>query len=289
MANEAYTDLPEEDEQAGGVCMTYWLDLFTPYTWLRFQDHGADISGFRPRQRKTAFGRVKQGDKFLCYLVRLSRWCGVLNVSSDAFEDTTPIFADENDPFPIRFKVAPVILLDFEHSIPIELPALWNNLSFTKNLVAGSFGWAQSARMRQSLFEIATADGELICRLLKEQSIAKQRYELDAADRRHIAQRMVVRTETGEIEVEVPEREEQIIAPTPVEVDQEIKASIKMQANVAQLGAILGFNIWVPPGDRGRVSEALPSQYHNKLITTLPLNYDSATLKTIENIDVIWL
>jgi hypothetical protein len=91
-------------------------------------------------------------------------------------------------------------LLDFEHSIPIELPALWNNLSFTKNLVAGSFGWAQSARMRQSLFEIATADGELICRLLKEQSIAKQRYELDEADRRHIAQRMVVRTETGEIE-----------------------------------------------------------------------------------------
>jgi hypothetical protein len=221
--------------------MTYWLDLFTPYTWLRFQDHGADISGFRPRQRKTAFGRVKQGDKFLCYLVRLSRWSGVLDVSSDAFEDTTPIFADENDPFPIRFRVAPVTLLDFEHSIPIELPALWNNLSFTKNLVAGSFGWAQSARMRQSLFEIATADGELICRLLKEQSIAKQRYELDEADRRHIAQRMVVRTETGEIEVEVPEREEEIIAPAPVEVDQEIKASIKMQASAQSSASTFGF------------------------------------------------
>ena len=62
-----------------------------------------------------------------------------------------------------------------------------------------------------------------------------------------------------------------------------------MQANVAQLGAILGFSIWVPPSDRGRVLEALPSAYHNKMITTLPLNYDAATLKTIENIDVIWL
>jgi hypothetical protein len=62
-----------------------------------------------------------------------------------------------------------------------------------------------------------------------------------------------------------------------------------MQANVAQLGAILGFNIWVPPSDRGRVSEALPSQYRIKLTTTLPLDYDTATLKTIENIDVIWL
>jgi hypothetical protein len=268
--------------------MTYWLDLFTPYTWVRFQDHGADISGFPPRQRNTAFGRVKQGDKFLCYLLRLSRWCGVLEVASDAFEDTTPIFADENDPFPIRFRVTTVISLDFEHSIPIGSPALWNNLSFTKNIVAGSVGWAQLAHMRQSLFEIPTTDGELIYRTLQEQSSAKQRYELDAVDRRHIAQRMVVRTETGEIAVEVPEREEEI-APEPVEVDQEIKASIKMQANVAQLGAILGFNIWVPPGDRSRVSEALPSQYHNKLITTLPLNYDTATLKTIENIDVIWL
>jgi hypothetical protein len=209
-----------------------------------------------------------------------------------AFEDATPIFADENDPFPIRFKVTPDILLDFEHSIPIEVPELWNKLSFTKHLVVGSFGWAQSAGLRQSLFEISTPAGELICRTLQEQSIAKKRYELDAADRRHIAQRMVVRTETGEIEVEVPEREEKEkeaeIAP-PVEVDQEIRASIKMQANVAQLGAILGFNIWVPPGDRGRVSEALPSQYRSKLTTTLPLNYDTATLKTIENIDVIWL
>jgi hypothetical protein len=272
--------------------MTYWLDLFTPYTWGRFQDHGAKITGFRPRQRKTAFGRVKQGDKFLCYLVKLSRWSGILSVSSDAFEDTTPIFADENDPFPIRFNVIPELLLDFEHSVPVEVPELWKNLSFTKHLTAGSFGWAQLAGLRQSLIEVSTADGELICRVLQEQSAAKKRYDLDAADRRHIAQRMVVRTESGEIEVEVPEREEKekgAEIAQPVEVDQEIRASIKIQANVAQLGAILGFNVWVPASDRGRVSEALPSQYHIKLAATLPLNYDTATLKTIENIDVIWL
>lgn len=272
--------------------MTYWLDLFTPYTWGRFQDHGATISGFRPRQRKTAFGRVKQGDKFLCYLVKLSRWCGVLTVASDAFEDTSPIFADENDPFQIRFKVVPDILLDFEHSIPIEVPELWKELSFTRHLVIGSFGWAQSAGLRQSLFEISSADGTLILQTLQEQSNSRKRYELDAADRRHIAQRMVVRTETGEIEVEVPEREEkgkQVETTPPAEADQEVKASIRMQANVAQLGAILGFNVWLPPGDRIRVSEALPTQYRGKLITTLPLNYDTATLKTIENIDVIWL
>lgn len=156
--------------------MTYWLDLFTPYTWTRFQDHGADISGFRPRQRKTAFERVKKGDKFLCYLVKLSRWCGLLDVSSDAFEDTTPIFADESDPFPIRFRVSPTAMLDFEHSVPINIPELWNNLSFTKDLVAGSFGWAQSARMRQSLIQVPDIDGELICRVLRRQAVEKQSY-----------------------------------------------------------------------------------------------------------------
>jgi hypothetical protein len=153
--------------------MHYWLDLFTPYTWTRFQDHGADISGFRPRQRKAAFGRVKKGDKLVCYLVKLSRWCGVLEVLSDAFEDTSPIFADENDPFPIRFKVKPEVTLDFELSIPIEIPALWNNLSFTKSIIAGSFGWAQTARLRQSLIQLQDGDGELLCRHLKQQTIEK--------------------------------------------------------------------------------------------------------------------
>jgi predicted RNA-binding protein with PUA-like domain len=72
--------------------MNYWLDLFTPYTWTRFRDHGATISGFRPRQRRTAYERIKPGDYLLCYLVKLSRWSGVLEVVSEAFEDSAPIF-----------------------------------------------------------------------------------------------------------------------------------------------------------------------------------------------------
>jgi hypothetical protein len=43
--------------------MKYWLDLFTPFTWERFKEHGAVISGFRPRQRKIAYQRIKTGDK----------------------------------------------------------------------------------------------------------------------------------------------------------------------------------------------------------------------------------
>ena len=83
--------------------MDYWLDLFTPYTWMRFQEYGANVSGFRPRQRKAAFERIKQGDWLICYLVKLSRWCGILEVTSEPYEDSSPVFAEANDPFPIRF------------------------------------------------------------------------------------------------------------------------------------------------------------------------------------------
>ena len=206
---------------------------------------------------------------------------------SNAFEDTTPIFADDNDPFVIRFHVNPTVIFDFEHSIPIEVPELWNNLSSTRNLTVGSFGWAQSAGLRQSLVEINNTDGELVERMIRDQVTQQRVYALDAADRRHIGQRTVVRTETGEVEVEVPEREE--IVPGPGGDDREIRASIRTQANLAQLGIILGFNIWIPPGDRARVSEALPTEYRSRLANALPLNYDNTTLRTIENIDVIWL
>jgi hypothetical protein len=264
--------------------MTCWLDLFTPYTWTRFQAHGASVSGFRPRQRRAAFERVKPGDLLLCYVVKLSRWSGVLEVAGTAFEDNTPIFADENDPYTIRFNVVPKVMLDFEYSIPID--KLWDRLSFTKDLVRGSVGWGQTAKLRQSLVRIEDADGQVITSALAKQAQVKSTFQLDAADRRHIASRTIVRTEKGEVEVEVPDREQEELAyETPVE----LKTSLKVQAKVAQLGASLGFSIWVPPSDRGRITELLPATYHPNLLTSLPINYDRATLKTIENIDVIWL
>ena len=227
---------------------------------------------------------MKTGDVFLCYLVKLSRWCGVLEVISPAFEDHTPIYAVENDPYPIRFKVNPKVMLNFEHAILIE--ELWDRLSFTRDLVRGSVGWAQAARIRQSLLRMADDDGQVIASALLEQTHTKRAFELDAADLRHISQRTVVRTEKGEVEVEVPDRdEEQSTDEPPVE----LRASLKVQAKVVQLGATLGFSIWVPPSDRGKIAELLPATYHASLANTLPLNYDAATIKTIENIDVIWL
>jgi EVE domain len=164
--------------------MQYWLNLFTPYTWTRFKEKGANVSGFGSRQHKAAFERVKKGDLLLCYLVKLSRWCGVLEVAGDAFKDATPLFADTNDPFTIRFKVKPKIILDFAQSVPIQEPELWQELSFTRTIAINKSSWA--VKLRQSLVQLASDDGSLINRVLERQTHSKRDYPLDASDRRQI-------------------------------------------------------------------------------------------------------
>src|ERR1700761_203737 len=121
--------------------MNYWLDLFTPHTWNRFRAHGASITGFRPSQRRIAFEDVKPGDLLICYIVKISRWSGLLEVTSGAFEDDTPIFESTSDPFSVRFKVSPRVALDFERAIPMKSEPLWHQLSFTRDLDLGEFGW----------------------------------------------------------------------------------------------------------------------------------------------------
>jgi hypothetical protein len=125
--------------------MRYYLDLFTPETWAAFRKHGGEIRGFREKQRKSA-ERIEPGDIFLCYLVRVSRWCGVLQITSKSFTDTTPIFLNP-DPFVVRFRVKPLITLDLEQSIPMLDESVWSQVSFTEGI--------KRCRRMGSVFEFA--------------------------------------------------------------------------------------------------------------------------------------
>jgi hypothetical protein len=64
--------------------MNYWSDLFTPETYEGFSKSDRRISGFRESQRTMA-EKVQPGDKFICYMVRMSRWIGVLEVLRGRF------------------------------------------------------------------------------------------------------------------------------------------------------------------------------------------------------------
>lgn len=91
--------------------------------------------------------------------------------------------------------------------------------------------------------------------------------------------------------VEVPDDESdddagEIAAPAE---EESFRESHKVQALLATIGARMGFRIWIPPADRQRVLAHVDDGIAKALLKLLPLNYDENTLKTIEQIDVIWL
>jgi hypothetical protein len=268
--------------------MNYYLDLFTPETWAAFRAHGAKVSGFRERQRKTA-ERVSPGDKFLCYLVKLSRWCGILEVKSKVFVDSSPIFTDP-DPFVMRFDVAPIVVLDLEKSIPILEDEVWLNLTLTRGLEKGVLGWAQHANLRASLRQISDADGRFLSDLLMKQSSVLRTYELSPQDKQRIGLKGSIRTVDRAVIVEVPAEDVDVPKEEELQPQAEItRTSHKIQAMLARIGAEMGFRIWVPRSDKQKVIDEMSHELQGAFIDALPLNYDDTTLKTVEQIDVIWL
>jgi predicted RNA-binding protein len=53
--------------------MAYYLDLYSPDTYETFSATDRTITGFRKRQINIA-KKIVPGDKFICYLTKLSRW-----------------------------------------------------------------------------------------------------------------------------------------------------------------------------------------------------------------------
>jgi hypothetical protein len=266
--------------------MSYFIDLFSPETYEAFSRSDRSVSGFRMRQRNVA-ERIGPGDNFACYMTKASRWIGMLEVLSKPFIDDGPIFYPQNDPFVVRFKVRPVIWLERDLTIPIHEPSVWQGLSFTKDLERGSLGW--TAMVRGSLRQLKEADGRLLEQLMRRQEAAGTRYPIEDAQFKKWTAHQVRRLDKI-VSVSVPETEdEEQSHPSPHPDDiAEPRESIAVQALLADLGAAMGMRVWIPRSDRTRV-EAAMSNDGTSLLDNLPLNYDDTTLKTIEQIDVLWL
>ena len=136
------------------------------------------------------------------------------------------------------------------------------------------------------------ADGGYLVELLQKQQSDPTSYPLTDKDKRQLARKSRVRTLDREVEIEVPDDEDDA-ALASVVADATpapgIRESIQMQAKVAQIGIDMGFRIWVPRNDKARVLELIPPAMHETFLESLPLNYDDTTLRTVEQIDVLWL
>jgi hypothetical protein len=264
-----------------GAKVAYYLNLFSPETYEIFSASDRSVSGFRRRQYNAA-QKIHPGDKLICYVTKLSRWIGILDVSSECYiDEVNQIYAETDDPFIVRFKVNTTIWLDLTKAVPIREDEVWETLSFTKGQPKNSSSW--TGKLRASLTPVSQKDGKFLEEILIKQARDPRLFPIEEKEYRRIMTPRVHRVGKT-VAVSIPED-----ADKEVHIESDIpRESIRIQALLAEIGDKMGYSIWIPANDRSQViSEWKAGQ--NKLIDRLPLNYDLATLRTIEQIDVLWL
>lgn len=264
--------------------MAYYIDLFSPETYQAFINSNQDVSGFRERHRGIA-SAVKPGDKLICYMTKLSRWVGVLEVSESFFIDDTPIFIHPIDPFMIRFKVNAHVWLTPENAIPINEDICWGHLSFTKGLPKKSLAW--TGMVRGSLRKLDDEDGKYLEGILFQQLENPKKYKLSEGESKK-SKLSIVNTADSQVIVSVPDDEKDSKGTTKQQKTEQ-NESIKIQAMLAKIGERMNLKIWLPRSDRQKILEIWHPEEKSCLLERLPLNYDDVTLRTIENIDVLWI
>jgi hypothetical protein len=262
--------------------MTYWLNLFTGRTWQEFQKAGASISGFREHNWNRAKD-IKPGDIFLCYMVGVKRWVGLLELASGRFRDETPIFSEEV--FPVRFQVKPLVMLPADHGVPMEM--LRGRLSFyPADLTTAKW----SGHVRSSPTRYKENDGAAIVAALND---AQRNPVSRAVDKRQLgrsANLYKTKLKIGDQEIErvvsiPPGEEDEVEAPVAIGAP----THSEIQWRLLDLGSQMGLDVWAPKRDRGRSWKLKTIGDVARMRDRLPTQFDYQTNRTIEEIDVLWL
>jgi hypothetical protein len=261
----------------------YWLDLFTPQTWDEFIKAGSLISGFRD-SRWSYVQKMQKGDYLLCYLTGVGRWVAILEVTSTKpFKDTAPIWKD--DVFPCRIKVKSVAELTPETGVPVR--DMKDVLSAFKTAKADSYSLAWTGKFRGSPTKWSQADGEAVVQAVLGAQKNPVKRPIDPAKLKY-RPKPAIATKLGP--VTVPESETAgEPAKAPSEAAKESTAHTEIQSLLLQLGCEMGFDIWVAKNDRSRSHEGKKFAEFPKMKAALPSQFDDATNRTIELIDVLWL
>jgi hypothetical protein len=263
-------------QKADEVKRCYWLDLFTGVTWEQFRKRGGSTSGFRASRWNTV-QKISKGDYLLCYLTGISRFIGICEVTSEAFrKEERDIWIDED--FPCRLGVRQIVELTPETAIPVL--ELRDQLTYFRNLKSPH---AWSGYFRSSPAKMRQADGEAVIKALIE---AKGNPIPRPFDPRKLKYRpKMLRAEIGAVTVPGANEEEE----PPVKEESTPTEHTEIQWHLLKLGVDMGFDVWVARNDRKKEFKRNNFSDLPSLKASLPLQFDEATNKTIELIDVLWL
>lgn len=267
----------------------YWLDLFTGTTWEEFLQAGGTVSGFRARMKKTV-QQIQPDDILLCYMTGVKRWVGALRVTGPS-RDISDIWSIAE--FPARVAVEVIIALSAEQGVPMD--ALQGKVDFYEGPKdQGKFkAFLRGSPRRFKRFE----DAELILELLRD---AKSNPVARPVDPRKLARKPLFVTQekrgrkTIVTKVSIPDSEpedvcEDLRQSNTEPVEQASSKHTEIQYHLLQLGAEMGFDIWVARNDRGRTCYGISLGEMPRMVTELPTQFNEATNRTIELIDVLWI
>ena len=264
--------------------MTYWLDLFTGTTWEEFKAYGAGVSGFRKRMHN-AVERIQSGDILLCYLTGVMRWVGALEVQGRS-RDKRNIW--QFDEFPERLSVKPLVLLAPEHGVPME--ELEAKVDFYRSR-ADRPGFNGFLRMSPNRFK-RQSDGDLILRLLEA---AEKQPITRTVDPKKLARKPFYTADskrgkkTVTTVVSVPDADDAAVEDTEKDVPSVTTRHTEIQHALLTLGRDMGFELWVARNDRSKMWAGAALGKMEGMVEVLPTQFNEATNRTIELIDVLWL
>lgn len=261
--------------------MKYWLNLFTWNTWQEFIASGGNISGFRDRRWRTV-KQMQEGDYLLCYMTGLSRFFAIFEVTGEPFRDTTPIWHEAL--FPARVPVRVILALEPQYAVPVK--SLGDRLSYFQNMKTPH---AWSGHFRGSPIEESPDDARVIVEALRK---AQAKPEYREFDPRKLERRVPV-YEAEEGVVTIPENDEtdevDEIPTVGASADSADVTHEEIQWRLLNLGSEMGLHVWVARNDRSRSYNGRPFESIPRLRRSLPNQFDDATNRTIELIDVLWL
>jgi EVE domain len=213
--------------------------------------------------------QIKPGDYFLCYLTGVSRFIGVLEVTSEPYWDETPIWEDEV--FPCRTNVEVIAALAPETAVPIF--ELKEQLSIFQNLKSPG---AWTGHVRGSPARWKPSDGEAVVYAVMEAVEKPVKRPVDASKlaRRPKALRAKGKSYTVP-EKDTAEQVQRVKEAHTKEPSTELTAHTEIQWLLLKLGSDMGLDVWVARNDRGR--EVHGHRFSNipRLKKSLPLQFEA--------------
>jgi hypothetical protein len=215
------------------------------------------------------------------------RWVGALEIEGRT-ADMRKIWKEED--FPVRFAVKPLMMLAPEHGVPME--ELEGRVKFYESPKdRGKF----KGIVRSSLNSVYQKDGELIFSLLRK---AEESPISRPVDPRKLARKVLYKVEPKKGKgkqatlVSVPEPDvtpAAAVSETPEPAESTTTRHSEIQYQLLTLGAELGLDVWVARNDRNRKWNGVTLGALPKMLDQLPTQFNEATTRTIELIDVLWL